>query len=103
MQTLGVSYIPRMNAFALILVQAPFTDFLPRVSKSPESMFIKTFIPEFSVKALDVTILHWLSGLDHLQLNATIVRHLILRPLAKEFMTKSLDHACFGTSGSTAG
>lgn len=131
----------------LIVVQAPITDFLPGVSKILEPMFIQTLIAEFSVKALDVTILNRLSRLDQLQLNAmmvspliqcsasifrpligsdgfwvaampsrvrticspeipiatgmsrhslvkssTIVRHLILRPLAKESMTKSIDH-----------
>src|SRR5690606_2644401 len=61
----------------LIVVQAPVADLFAGMSKIPEPMFIQTLIPEFSVKALDVTILHRLSRLDQLQLNAMMVSPLI--------------------------
>lgn len=61
----------------LIVVQAPVTDFLPGVSKIPEPMFIQALILEFSVKALDVSVLHRPPGRDQLQLNAMMVSPLI--------------------------
>ncbi|ERS84667.1 hypothetical protein Q672_19275 [Marinobacter sp. EVN1] len=50
----------------LIVVQAPVADFFSGVSEIPEPMFIQALIPEFSVKALDVSVLHRFPGLDQL-------------------------------------
>ena len=61
----------------LTVVQAPIADLLPGVCEISEPVFIQTLIPEFSVKALDVTILHRLSGLNQLQFNAMTVGPLI--------------------------
>src|SRR5690554_1055052 len=68
----------------LIVVQAPSADLLPSVCEIPEPVLIQTLIPEFSVKALDVTILHRLSGLNQLQFNTMAVGPLIKRS-ASEF------------------
>lgn len=63
----------------LIVVQAPIAYLLPGVSEIPEPVFIQTLIPEFSVKALDVTILHRFAGLNQLQFNVMAASPLIER------------------------
>lgn len=68
----------------LIVVQAPVADLVPSVGEIPEPVFIQTLIPEFSVKALNVTILHRLSWLNQPQFNAMAVGPLIERS-AREF------------------
>src|SRR5690554_624941 len=63
----------------LIVVQAPVIDLVPGVGEIPEPVFIQTHTAEFSVKALNVTILHRLSRPNQLQFNAMAVGPLIER------------------------
>lgn len=60
-----------------IVVQAPLADLLPGVSDILEPMLTQIFIPEFTIEALNVPVLHRLSGLYQFQLNAMAVSPLI--------------------------
>lgn len=58
-----------------IAIASQCVDDVSCVSEAVEQMFVKAFITQSAVEALDKTVLHWLAWLDVMPLKAAGLRH----------------------------
>ena len=62
-----------------IVVRTPRPDDGSSVCDRLKPVFVQTFITELAVKAFDVRVLRWFSGLNQLQLYLVVIRPLVER------------------------
>ena len=60
--------------FDMVVMVSPVDNCFPGINKAGEALQVQAEIAELAIEALRECVLHWLTGLDEIQLDAEITR-----------------------------